>query len=60
MASAGVQSEINVESSPVIPTNAVTKPHVWTWIWFVVALLIITGFHIRMFGAVVPPTARFP
>jgi hypothetical protein len=60
-ASVGVQSALNTQSSPVIPnSNGGTMPHVWTWIWFVLAVLIIMGFHIRMFGHPVPPAANFP
>lgn len=59
MASAGIQSEINVESSPVVQGTA-TAPHTWTWIWFIVAVLVIVGFHVRVFGQAVPPAARFP
>jgi hypothetical protein len=60
MPQAGLQSEINVESSPTIPNSMVTKPHVWSWTWFIVALLVIIGFHVRVFGRAVPPIARFP
>jgi len=60
-ATAGVQSELNVESAPVIPsTGAVGQPHVWSWIWFGLAVLVILGFHIRLFGHPIPPTASFP
>jgi len=60
-ASAGVQSSIDVNNSPVIPTvGTLAQPHIWSWIWFILAVLIIMGFHIRMFGRAVPPSARFP
>lgn len=61
-AQAGVQSTIDVNSSPTVPAgvSGVAKPHVWSWIWFFVALLIIVGFHVRIFGKVVPPTTHFP
>lgn len=59
--SPGLQSAIDVNTVPVIPgSSAAQKPHVWTWIWFVVAILVIAGFHIRMFGHPVPPAANFP
>lgn len=59
--SAGVQSSIDVNASPVIPQNSpLAKPHIWSWIWFFFAVLVIIGFHIRMFGRAVPPAARFP
>ena len=60
-ASAGVQSSIDVNNSPVIPSSsAISKPHVWSWIWFFLAILVIVGFHVRVFGRAVPPAARFP
>lgn len=60
-ASAGLQSSVDVSNQSVIPsTSTASKPHVWSWIWFVVALLVIVGFHIRMFGRAIPPAARFP
>ena len=60
-ATAGVQSTIDVESSPVIAnTGMASKPHVWSWIWFVLAVLVIMGFHIRVFGRPIPPAAQFP
>jgi hypothetical protein len=60
-ATAGVQSSIDVESSPVIPgASAVASPHIWSWIWFVVAILVILGFHVRVFGQPIPPGANFP
>ena len=59
-AAAGVQSELDVESnSAVVGGSGLSISH-WTWIWFALALLVIIGFHIRMFGHVVPPAARFP
>jgi hypothetical protein len=58
---AGVQSTLDVESSPVIGTSsAFSSPHVWTWAWFVIAIFVVLGFHIRMFGRPLPPTANFP
>jgi hypothetical protein len=60
-ATAGVQSSIDVNSSPVIATTgALSQPHIWTWIWFVVAVLTIAGFHVRVFGQPIPPAAQFP
>lgn len=60
-ATAGVQSSLDVESSPVIPgTNIMSQSHIWSWIWFVVAVLVILGFHIRVFGQAIPPGANFP
>jgi hypothetical protein len=57
----GVQSTLSVENQPVIPNSSMaSSPHVWSWIWFVVAVLVILGFHIRIFGRAVPPAARFP
>lgn len=60
-ANVGVQSSVDVNASPVIPgTTALAQPAIWSWIWFVLAMLVILGFHIRMFGRAVPPSARFP
>jgi len=60
-ATAGIQSNIDVENVPVIPTvGSLSKPHVWTWIWFLVAVFVVLGFHVRVFGHPVPPSANFP
>lgn len=60
-ATSGLQSQLDVNSSPVIPgTSALSKTSTWSWIWFVVAILVIAGFHVRIFGMAVPPAARFP
>lgn len=57
----GLQSDLSVSSQPVIAaSSAASQPHVWSWIWFVVAVLVVLGFHVRMFGTPVPPAARFP
>jgi len=59
--SPGLQSSIDVNASPVIPSQSpLARTHVWSWIWFIVAILVIAGFHIRIFGHPVPPAARFP
>lgn len=61
MAGVGVQSALNVQTSPVIPQSGVaSRPHVWSYIWFTLAVLTVLGFHIRMFGRPVPPAAQFP
>jgi hypothetical protein len=58
---AGLKSTLDVNASPVIPGGSLlAKPHVWAWIWFVTAVLVIIGFHIRVFGHPVPPAANFP
>jgi len=60
-ATAGVQSSIDVNAMSVVPqAGALSKPHVWTWIWFVVAVLVVLGFHVRVFGHPIPPAASFP
>lgn len=60
-ATAGVQSSIDVNTAPVIPTPSVVgQPHIWSWIWFGLAILVILGFHIRVFGSAIPPAASFP
>lgn len=60
-ATAGVQSSIDVETSPVIAgTGTMGSPHIWSWIWFGLAVLVVLGFHIRVFGAAIPPGANFP
>ena len=57
----GIQSDLSVSSSPVIPNSGfASRPHIWSWIWFVVAVLVVLGFHVRMFGQPVPPAANFP
>ena len=58
---AGLQSTLSVDSQPVIPNSSMaSSPHVWSWVWFVVAVIVILGFHIRIFGRAVPPAANFP
>jgi hypothetical protein len=60
-ATAGVQSSIDVNTSPVITsTGNLSRPHMWTWIWFVIAVLVVLGFHVRVFGHPIPPAASFP
>jgi hypothetical protein len=60
-ATAGIQSTLDVSSSPVIPNNSfLSQPHVWAWIWFIVAVATVLGFHVRLFGHPVPPGANFP
>jgi len=59
--SVGVQSSVDVGSTPVIQSQSrLGQPHTWTWIWFVLAILVILGFHIRVFGHPIPPAANFP
>jgi hypothetical protein len=60
MAQVGVQSELEVNSSPVARQMTPASPATWSIIWFVVAVLVIIGFHIRIFGHPVPPAASFP
>ena len=57
----GLQSRIETENSPMIPgMSPLGKSHTWSWIWFILAILVVAGFHIRVFGAAVPPAPRFP
>ena len=59
--STGIQSDLSVSSQPVIAASSLaSQPHVWTWIWFVIAVLVVLGFHIRVFGRPIPPAARMP
>lgn len=61
MSGVGVQSALNVQTSPVISAGgASTQPHIWTYIWFFLAICVILGFHIRVFGHPLPPAANFP
>jgi hypothetical protein len=55
----GIQSQLDVNSVPTVGM-AVSSPATWTWIWFVLAVLVIVGFHIRLFGHPIPPAANFP
>lgn len=58
---AGLKSAIDVNASPVIPMGGMlAKTHTWSWIWFILAVFVIVGFHVRVFGRAVPPAARFP
>ena len=60
-ASPGLQSTIDTNSSPVIPSQSMFgKPEIWSWIWFIIAIAGVAGFHIRVFGAAIPPAPRFP
>lgn len=59
--SVGVQSDLSVSSQPVIPGSSMaSRPDIWSWIWFVVAVLVVLGFHVRMFGRPIPPAAHMP
>jgi hypothetical protein len=61
MAGVGVQSALNVQTSPVVPNaSSASQPHFWTYFWFILAVLTVIGFHIRIFGRPVPPAANFP
>jgi hypothetical protein len=52
----GLQSDLSVSSQPVIAGSSMAaQPHVWSWIWFVAAVLVVLGFHIRVFGRPIPP-----
>jgi hypothetical protein len=52
----GLQSDMSVSSQPVIAASSMaSQPHVWVWIWFVLAVLVVLGFHIRVFGQPIPP-----
>lgn len=55
----GLQSELQTETSPTVPGKT-TSPGTWSIIWFVVAVLVVAGFHVRMFGHPVPPAAHVP
>lgn len=60
-ATAGVQSTVDVNMAPTVSTNKPSaSPATWSIIWFVLAVLVVVGFHIRVFGHPVPPAARFP
>jgi hypothetical protein len=58
-ATVGIQSTLDVNSVPTVGMK-VSSPATWTWIWFVLAVLVIVGFHIRVFGTAIPPAAQFP
>lgn len=59
-ATAGIQSTIDVSSSPTVGGGMTSSPATWSWIWFILAVVVILGFHIRVFGRPIPPAARFP
>lgn len=55
----GVQSTLDVNEAPTVgmkPTSVST----WAWIWFIVAVLVIVGFHVKVFGHPIPPSPNFP
>lgn len=57
----GLQSYVETASLPVIPKASwSSSPAVWAYIWFVLAVVIVLGFHVRVFGRAVPPAAKFP
>jgi len=58
-ATVGIQSQLDVNASPTVGSK-VANVSTWAWIWFIVAVLVIVGFHIRVFGHPVPPAANFP
>lgn len=55
----GIQSQMDVNENSTVGMKP-TNPSTWSWIWFVLAVLVIAGFHIRVFGQVIPPTANLP
>lgn len=36
------------------------SPAFWSYVWVAVAVAVIVGFHVRVFGIPLPPNARFP
>lgn len=58
-ATVGIQSQLDVNASPTVGMTP-SQPSTWTWIWFILAVAVIVGFHIRVFGHPIPPAANFP
>lgn len=58
---AGVKSRVEVETNPVVPVGGrFGRPHTWAMIWFILAVLVIMGFHVRIFGRPIPPATHVP
>lgn len=57
--SVGVQSSVDVNQAPTVNMSPAASPSTWSMIWFVVAVLVVIGFHIKVFGHPVPPATRF-
>ena len=59
-AKAGVVGQAELNSPQGSPIKAAWTPATWAWIWFGVAVFIVLGFHIRIFGSTFPPNASLP
>lgn len=56
--SVGVQSSVDVNQAPTVNMSPSASPSTWSFIWFFVAVLVVLGFHIKIFGHPVPPVSR--
>lgn len=57
---AGVVGQVDVQSAQAGIPSKFGDPGVWSWIWIAVAILVILGYHVKVFGRALPPDPRFP
>ena len=57
MAQAGVvgAAEVNMPTTAGTPAKAPKPASFWAWVFFAASILIIMGFHLRLFGVDIPP-----
>lgn len=59
-ATAGVVGQAEVNAPQGTPISQPKTAAFWSWVWLGVCGIIILGFHIRVFGATIPPIAVSP
>lgn len=59
-AEAGVVGQVELNSPQGTPLSKPKSPAFWTWLWFGVAVFIVMGFHVRVFGVSVPSSPALP
>lgn len=59
-AQAGVVGQAEVNSPQGTPLDHSMSPSTWVWVWLGLAVLVVLGFHVRIFGVTVPPVAVGP
>lgn len=55
MAQAGVVGQAEINAPTGSPISQPKSAAFWAWVWFGIAVAIVLGFHVRVFGVAVPP-----
>lgn len=59
-AQAGVVGQAEVLAPQGNPVSRQKSPAFWSWVFFIASVLIVLGFHVRIFGVTLPPSASLP